>query len=126
MARLNKRRTLEADNDDSLPGSGGPARNTPESSPSVSLSSDKENRATASRNGAEKGKSKPPMAVQEGPNKRRKLGQRSALEPSQAAFQRVRDGVDDKRYYDPEQPMSERRAVRKGIRDLTKELTGEF
>ena len=66
------------------------------------------------------------MSAQDGSNKRRKLGERNhgALKPSQATFQRVREGVEDKRFYDPDQPINQRRAVRKGMRDLAKELTG--
>ena len=67
------------------------------------------------------------MSPRDAPNKRRKLGDRSRsiLEPSQATFQKVREGVEDKRFYDPDQPLNQRRAVRKGIRDLAKELTGK-
>ena len=131
MARLNKRPTPD---DEASDGEGpvydGGRLQTPlrqpsgasQSSPGSSFSSDKENRASVARPAIEKGKQ--PMLAQDGSNKRRKLGDRSVLEPSQAAFQRVREGYDNKRYYDPDQPMAERRAVRKGIRDLAKDLTG--
>ena len=91
-----------------------------ESSPAASFSSDKENRASNARRTADKGKA--PLEQQEKSNKRRKLG--GALEPSQPRFERVREGVDNKAYYDPDQPMAQRRAVRKSFRDLAKELSG--
>ena len=134
MARLAKRPTPDSDDDEdsslrssALPNhraQDGNARTSNSSSPSVSFSSDKENRASSSRGVSEKDKA--PLSAQDGPNKRRKLGDRSVLEPSQAAFQRVREGVDNKRFYDPDQPLSERRTVRKGIRDLAKELAGSY
>ena len=134
MTRLTKRRTPDDDeyDDASSQGSAFPNQQAKrsnyqtshESSPSASFSSDKENRASSLRRTLEKGKA--PLSAQEGPNKRRKLSEGSALEPSQAAFQRVKEGVDNKRFYDPEQPLSERRAVRKGIRDLAKELSSKY
>ena len=131
MARLAKRPSpdYEEDDDNNSRGSATPnhrlrgtnARISHSASPSVSFSSDKENRASSRRISE---KDKTPLSAQEGPNKRRKLSDRTVLEPSQAAFQRVREGVDNKRFYDPDQPLSERRNVRKGIRDLAKELAG--
>ena len=59
-------------------------------------------------------------------NKRRRLGERDAPNNvSQAVFQRELDEVDDTKYYDPDQPIEERRIVRKGIRDLFRELAGK-
>lgn len=43
---------------------------------------------------------------------------------SQTAHQQALEAVNDTRYYDPDQPMEERRAVRKGMRDLGRELNG--
>ena len=103
-------------------------------SPAVSFSSDKENHASSTRRANGKGKvmSELPLPTPSSidrptnqSNKRRKLGERKNLDPSQVAFQRQKEQVDDKRYYDPEQPMQERRLVRKGIRDLTRDMTGQ-
>lgn len=131
MARSNKRQVVDLDDDSSSQGSVLPQRRVPamhargyqEPSPSASFYSDKENRISPTRRHSDKGKAL--MSAQEGPNKRRKLEGRIVLEPSQVAFQRVKDGVDNKAYYDPDQPMAERRAVRKGIRELAKELAGQ-
>ena len=49
--------------------------------------------------------------------------------PARVALQREKANVDNKKYYDPEQPMSERRAVRRGFRDLARDLAdsrGEY
>ena len=57
-------------------------------------------------------------------NKRRRLSERSAPNASQMAHERELRELGNTQFYDPEQDMDERRAVRKGIRDLSKELTG--
>ncbi|MCJ1286145.1 nuclear protein [Xylographa opegraphella] len=103
-------------------------------SPAASFSSDKENRAVSaqsSRNAPGKTRTMPPPrlptpgSVEPIPpqtNKRRRLGERDAPNRSQSLQQ---DGVDpdqDLRYYDPDQPMEERRHIRKGYRDLAREL----
>ena len=59
-------------------------------------------------------------------NKRRRLADRNVPEPSQVLFQRVKQTAENKNFYDPDQPIAERRAVRKWIRDLAKELTGQW
>ena len=57
--------------------------------------------------------------------KRRKLSGRgpSGLS-SQATHQRRLQQVNDTDFYDPDQDEDERRRVRKGLRDLTRELNG--
>ena len=142
MARLAKRPTPDDDSDDREPSRlASSLRETPDrrmiqqsTSPSsaVSFSSDKENRASLTRHAKGKGRatldSPTPSSVDRPTthsNKRRKLAERTNLDPSQVAFQKQKDQVDDKRYYDPEQPMEERRAVRKSIRDLARELAGQ-
>ena len=138
MARLAKRPTPDDDSDDQEPSclasstQRTPSQQESSPSPAVSFLSDKENHTSSTRrtNGKGKAMSELPTpsssdrpAIQS--NKRRKLGERSNVDPSQVAFQRQKEQVDDKRYYDPDQPMQERRAVRKGIRDLARELTGQ-
>lgn len=58
-------------------------------------------------------------------NKRRKLSERDAPNASQIAHERELKELGNSQFYDPDQDMDERRAVRKGIRDLSKELAGE-
>lgn len=59
-------------------------------------------------------------------NKRRKLSERGA--PALNATQTVHENrlaeVGDTQYYDPNQSIEERRAIRKDFRELSKELTG--
>ncbi|KAL8658165.1 MAG: hypothetical protein Q9226_001215 [Calogaya cf. arnoldii] len=98
-------------------------------SPAASFSSDKENRQTIAT-----GKSKrmsppklptPASAENETPRsaKRRKLGERGLPNASQVAHEGELEKLGHAQFYDPNQSMAERRAVRKGIRDLSKELT---
>ena len=112
------------------------ARNTldsPSPSPAASFSSDKENRV-GSRQSHAKNKTMPPPrlptpvsgeSASPHANKRRRLGERGAPNASQAVHGRALEMVTDTQYYDPDQPMEERRAVRKGIRDLARELAGQ-
>lgn len=105
-------------------------------SPAASFSSDKENRqasADTSRQGKGRGRAMEPPQLptpssgdQEGPrsNKRRKLSERDAPNATQAAHARELAEEEDKQYYDPNQSIEERRAVRKDFRDLSRELTG--
>lgn len=108
-------------------------------SPSLSFSSDKENRGLspkASRLNNGKSRAMPPPQVPTTPSiesatpgeaKRRRLGERNNPNPSQLAHEQELQKLADKghtQYYDPNQSMAERRRVRKGIRDLSKELTG--
>jgi non-structural maintenance of chromosomes element 4 len=57
------------------------------------------------------------------PSKKRKL-QHVQQQPSQARHRRELEERVDKDFYDPDQDERERRAVRKGMRDLNKELNG--
>ena len=105
-------------------------------SPAASFSSDKENRqaqADEARQNTGKAKNMPPpqMSTPNSPNhdlprssKKRKLGERNAPNASQTAHERELAEVGDRRFYDPDQSMDERRAVRKDFRNLSRELTG--
>ena len=57
--------------------------------------------------------------------KKRKL-QDAQSQPSQARHRRELEERVDKDFYDPDQDEEERRAVRKGMRDLNKELNGQL
>lgn len=105
-------------------------------SPAASFSSDKENRviptgSPRSTSGTAKQMPPPklptPASAEDGTprsNKRRKLSERALPNASQVAHEKELDKLGHAQYYDPNQSMAERRAVRKGIRDLSKELTG--
>jgi hypothetical protein len=106
-------------------------------SPAASFSSDKENHSAMPRPTRGTGRGSTAISPQKLPtptsaeppsprsNKRRKLGERDAPNPSQIAHERELQESGNAQYYDPDQSMEERRAVRKGIRDLSKELNGE-
>lgn len=106
-------------------------------SPAASFSSDKENHSTTTHlSRSINGKSKtmqppklptPASAEDRTPRaaKRRKLGERALPNASQVAHEKELDKLGHSKFYDPNQSMEERRAVRKGIRDLSKELTGK-
>lgn len=106
-------------------------------SPAASFSSDKENRqaeAQSSRRVNRKSKAMPPpklpspnSAESSSPktNKKRRLRERDVPNASQIAHEKELERLGNTQYYDPDQSMEERRAVRKGIRDLSKELNGE-
>ena len=105
-------------------------------SPAASFSSDKENQqaqADATRQNMDKTKDMPPPHIPTSSpvnynglrsGKKRKLGERDVPNASQTAHERELDDVGDRRFYDPDQSMDERRAVRKDFRDLSRELTG--
>lgn len=105
-------------------------------SPAASFSSDKENRESASESSHQANAKSKAMAPPKIPtsasvdplspraNKRRRLGERGAPNASQMAHERELRELGNTQFYDPEQNMDERRAVRKEIRDLSKELTG--
>lgn len=105
-------------------------------SPAASFSSDKENRQaqadqTRQNNGIAKDMAPPQMPTPSSANydsarssKKRKLGERNAPNASQTAYEKELAEVGDRRFYDPDQSMDERRAVRKDFRDLSRELTG--
>ncbi len=98
-----------------------------------SNSSDKENHhASRTQAGADKRRTATVrMSVQpEGSSsaisgRKRKL-QDVRSQPSQARHRRELEERVDKDFYDPDQDEDERRAVRKGMRDLNKELNGSF
>lgn len=100
-------------------------------SPAASFSSDKENRVTPNPRSANAKSMPPPKLPTPAPaedgtprsNKRRRLGERGVPNASQVAHEKELDKLGHTQYYDPNQSMQERRAVRKGIRDLSKELT---
>lgn len=105
-------------------------------SPVASFSSDKENREAVpdvSRQGKGKARapapSKLPTPTSAEPatprtNKRRRLEDRDVPMSSQAVHQRELEEAADTQYYDPDQAPEERRAVRKALRDLTRDLNG--
>ena len=68
----------------------------------------------------------PATAEDEDPrsSKRRKLSERDVPNATQTAHEDALAGISDARYYDPDQSIEERRALRKDFRDLSKELTG--
>ena len=107
-------------------------------SPAASFSSDKENRedvADMSRQGKGNDRAPPlskfptPTSVEPATprtNKRRRLEDRDVPMSSQAVHQRELEEAADTQYYDPDQAPEERRAVRKALRDLTRDLNGMF
>ncbi|KAI9804479.1 MAG: hypothetical protein M1825_001378 [Sarcosagium campestre] len=109
-------------------------------SPAASISSDKENRSSAGaigrdRNNA-KGKDKavanmpPPRTSVSGEavgpreaKRRRLINQQSRPSNANQSSRTQEPGsFPDTQYYDPDQPVEERRAVRKGLRDLSRNL----
>lgn len=104
-------------------------------SPASSFSSDKENRqarAEDTQQNIESAKNMPPPQIATASpashnlprsSRKRKLGERNAANASQTAYERQLAEVGDRRFYDPEQSMDERRAVRRDFRDLSRELT---
>ena len=103
-------------------------------SPAASFSSDKENRQNTTipshlRNGKGKNMAPPNLpttaSADSRAHKRRRLGERDAPNPSQLAHERQLEQAGNIDYYDPDQSMEERRAVRKGFRDLSRELQGQ-
>lgn len=105
------------------------------SSPARSFS-DKENRDGTERDSsrAEKRKqvrtmdfSNPTPSQNASANKRRRLAERASNVQSQSGSQSQRRRsiqLTDKDFYDPDQDINERRRIRKGLRDLTRELNG--
>lgn len=123
----------ESDQDSSVPPTS--RRVTSETSASPSLS-DKENQARsedAGSRGAKRGAkrrptsgsmSTPSLAASGSSIKKRKIGDGNHTLPSQAVHRRELEERVDKQFYDPDQDHEERRATRKGMRDLAKELNG--
>lgn len=139
MARLRDISSTPEDSEQPEEASSPPARRiTSESSirpsPAPSTSSNKENHpASKPQPRAEKANTapnRPSMSSHNGANptptsRKRKLHE-VRTQPSQARHRRELDERVDKEYYDPDQDEDERRAVRKGMRDLNKELNGAF
>ena len=144
MARLARRSSVSEDGGELLSSHRATARsarlrhsnNRASPSPSPSSSSDKENHeSTLVSNRRSDGKlnamapklssSTSADAGTSHSSKKRRLGERNAP-ISQIAFRKELDEIDDTKYYDPDQPLEERQANRKGYRDSSKFLAGEF
>ena len=139
MARLREISSTPEDSEQPEEASSPPARRiTSESSirpsPAPSTSSNKENyHASRPRPRADKANTAPNRSSMSSSNsanpapasRKRKL-QDVRTQPSQARHRRELDERVDKEYYDPDQDEDERRAVRKDMRDLNKELNGMF
>lgn len=105
-------------------------------SPAASFSSDKENQQVQADDtlpNMDRAKNMPPPRITTlnsanydlpRSSRKRKLGEHSVPNASQTAHERELAEVGDLRFYDPDQSMDERRAVRKDFRDLSRELTG--
>ncbi|EAS31290.3 nuclear protein Qri2/Nse4 [Coccidioides immitis RS] len=99
-------------------------------SPSNSFSSDKENGASPGASRIEKRKQESWQAqssnarsdMGDASNKRRRISGKDPGGDGHAAHRRALALVNDTNYYDPEQDPEERRAVRKGLRDLATKL----
>ncbi|MCJ1247578.1 nuclear protein [Trapelia coarctata] len=102
-------------------------------SPAASFSSDKENQSESTQRARDlhgkAGTMGPPKLLTPGSaestahsNKRRRLGDRDAPNASQTLLRQQLSKVEDLQYYDPDQPMDERRMYRKKMRELTREL----
>jgi hypothetical protein len=135
MARLNVRNTpsdAESDQDSSQAPTPQRVTSATSASPALSFSSDKENHGQsegivprgAKRKSASSRMPDSSSAASSSLNKRRKLGDRSQALPSQAVHRRELEERVNKQFYDPDQNQEERRATRKAIRDLAKELNG--
>ena len=64
-----------------------------------------------------------PEPEERGP-KRRKMKDRSEVEMDLGADDEVNGGLPSTRFYDPHQKIEDRRRLRKGLRDLTRDLKG--
>ena len=137
MARLNTLTpSSDAENDSQFSSRQNSRHITAETSPSRALSnsSDKENQGGSVKSVPQRRKRRSAVdnmatSGSEGSSKRQRLAdrsQRSHLLASQAALRREIDERVDKRYYDPDQDVEERRALRKGMRDLQKNLNGSI
>ena len=137
MARLNTRTaSSDADSDgDSDPPHRLPrTMSTTSRCPGAPSSSDEENRDHGLPRGVRVETRKSPIEdmsisssmATENLNKRRRLTDKSQTLPSQAVHQMELEDRVDKRYYDPDQDEEERRVNRKSMRELARELNGEF
>ena len=138
MARLNTRPAssdVDSSGDQSTPEQSRRVHSQTSRSPAHSIS-DKENQvySASAASAAPKGTSdarnmSTPSTTSGGSNKKRKLADRRNGLPSQAVHCRELEERVDKQFYDPDQDEDERRATRKGIRELAKELNdsrGEY
>ena len=132
MARLNVQTTssdAENDQNSSLVHTSRRPTSETSASPVLSFSSDKENQGRSKDFGSRGAKgvsassrmTTSSAAASGISNKKRKLGQPLL---SQAVHRRELEERVDKKYYDPDQNEDERRATRRGLRDLAKELNG--
>lgn len=137
MARLNVPTTssnTESDQDSSPANTSHGVTSESSASPAFSFSSDKENRGQ-SKDPESRG-TKRKLTISEmassssaasgSSNKKRELGDRSRDLSSRAVHRRELEERVDRQYFDPDQDIEERRATRKGMRDLAKELNGLF
>ena len=106
----------------------------PNSSPAGSFSSDKENRPSEVPKSTYNRGMPPPLpqaSVAEATTSRRylkrKLADRDAPPSATQTLHRQRlEEAGNSEFYDPEQSMGQRRALRREYRDLTRELTGSI
>lgn len=92
---------------------------TDRSSPETTRS-DKENDQTSARN-----RKRDSMASKPNTNKRQRLADRTSnIQDSTQSQVSSLQADRNKRYYDPDQDGTERRWLRKGLRDLTRDLHG--
>lgn len=122
--------SLNSDGEENFPES--PQIQVQSASPNGPGSSDKENRnaprdrlsPSDKRRKSTQGTSSQTPSTQGG-NKKRRLTQRGLSDQSSQAVHRRRlQNINDTDFYDPDQNEEERRRVRKGLRDLTRELNG--
>ncbi|KAG8525854.1 uncharacterized protein KY384_000614 [Bacidia gigantensis] len=105
-----------------------PRRDPSARSPNASFASDKENRPSVAAKGKARAMGPPSTLAAERetprPNLKRKLADRSGPQNATQTLHRQKlDEAGDSDYYDPEQSMEQRRALRKDYRDLSRELT---
>ena len=109
---------------------------SPSRLPTESFSSDKENHDAAAKSKDQlpaELPATPDSGARDAPgasgNKRRRLEERpaeqtNAEDPGRAVLAKEQARVGNNKFYDPEQPISERRALRRGYRDLSRALAG--
>jgi hypothetical protein len=101
-------------------------------SPAASFSSDKENRRSVSTFRRDEGKGGATMRstatltpeAEERQPKKRRLKDYSKVEMDLRVDNRDHDGLPSTQFYDPHQKIEDRRRLRKGLRDLTRDLKG--
>jgi hypothetical protein len=130
MARLNTgASTTDSLHRDRTPnGTGAGTAASPTPTPGPSFSSDKENQSSSRTSTGKRalGDSTIPMPQTTG-NKRRRLGEQGLSTGEQGRqTEAERAAAEDRKYYDPEQNPEERRKVRQGLRNNTRELHGKY